>query len=307
MPTLLEYARSILEAQHGLITRSQALAGGHSAKQLHRLLRAGVWEVIDSGLYGPTGVPMTWIRRLCGVLLLAPEGSLASHRSCAALFRVGGIDDPPIEITIPRNTTFRREGVIVHESTDLWLARPVVVDGIPSTDLRRLAMDLGAVVSEGRMKHTIREIRHGHGVTSEQLLHTYLQHKRQGRNGGGALRDWLDRYFDLDGVPESGLELVVLDALLDSGLPAPVSQYWVTTPSGTFRLDFAYVDHLVCMEVDGSQHDDEDIAVSDAERTLALEGLGWTVLRIRSKHLASDLLRVIRTLRRLHTGSVVDR
>lgn len=307
MPTLLEHSRPILDVQHGLITRRQALSGGHTARQLHRLLRLGIWEVVDSGLYGPTGVPMTWVRRLCAALLLAPEGSLASHRSCAALFGVGGIDDPPIEITIPRNTTFRRDGVIVHESTDLWLARSVVVDGIPTTDLRRLAMDLGAVVSGARVKHTIREIRHGHGITSEQLLHTYLQHKRQGRNGGGALRDWLDRYFDLEGVPESGLELVALDALLDSGLPAPVAQHRVETPERSYRLDFAYPDRMVCVEVDGAQHDDEDIAASDEDRTAALEELGWTVLRIRSRHFASDLLKVITTLRRIHTGSVVDR
>ncbi len=306
MSSLLVDVRATLEVQHSLITRRQVLTTGHSPNQIHRLLRLGVWEVIDTGLYGPVGVPMTWKRRLMAAVLLAPAGSMASHRAAAAQHGVGGLDDPPIEISIPRGSSFRRPGVVVHESTDLALARAVLIDGIPTTDLRRLAVDIGAVVSPSRFTHTIREIRHGHAVTSEQLLHTYLQHKIQGRNGCGVLRDWIDRYFDVNGVPESGIELVVLDALLDLDLPTPEAQFWVETPTGRYRLDIAYPERLICVEVDGRQHEDAHIAAADEVRTATLKALGWHVIRIRSDHLASDLSAAIRQIRHLHTKSVVD-
>lgn len=277
------------------------LAG--SAAAVRRLVARGIWESIDRGLYGPTGAPMTWRRSLMAAGLLAPTGSLVSHRAAAALRGVGGLVDPTPEITIPRGTSLRRRWIVVHESVDLHLAGPSVVDGIPTTGLRRLAMDLGAVVSFERFKHTIRELRHGHGVSSEELLRTYLQHKERGRNGGGALRDWLDRYFDVSGVSESGLELVVLDALIDAGLPRPVRQHWVQTAGGRFRLDLAYPHLMIAIEVDGAQHGDLDLARNDQRRTGLLEALGWTVLRIRSSNLASDLATVVRTIR---LRSVVD-
>ena len=296
MRELLERVRPTLERQHSLITRAQVFDHGLTVAQLERLLRTGVWNAVDRSLYGPVGVPDTWRRRLLAAVLCSPPWSLASHRATAALHHVGGLAHPPIEISIPRGSSFRRPGVIVHESRDLRLARRTIVDGIPTTDVRRLAMDLGAVVSFERFKHSIREIRHGHGVTSEQLLATYLAHKRRGRNGGGALRRWLDRYFDVDGVSESGIELVALDALLDAGLPPPVRQFWVVTPEGRFRLDLAYVERKVCIEIDGRQHDDVDVSAADVARTRALERLGWTVLRVRSTHLATDLAKVVRVL-----------
>ena len=299
MRALLDLVRPTLELQHSLITREQSLACGLSVAQIERLVRLGVWDRVDRRLYGPAGVPNSWRRRLMGAVLCAPEGAAASHRAAAALRGVGGPLDPPVEISVPRGSRFRRPDVIAHESGDLGLARITVVDGIPTTDLRRVAMDLGAVVSFERFKHTIREIRHRHGVTSEQLLGTYLAHKRQGRNGGGALRDWLDRYFGVGGVSESGIELIALDALLDAGFPPPRRQFWVTTPVGRFRLDLAYPEQRICIEIDGRQHDDVDIAAYDAARTEALEGEGWVVLRVRSGHLASDLARVVSELRRL--------
>lgn len=299
MRTLLETVGPTLRSQHSLITRAQALERGLSRSQVDRLLRSGVWEAVDRTVYGPYGVAWTWHRRLMAAVLGAPDGARASHRSAAALYGVGGIAVPPIELSIPRGTRFRRSGVVVHESRDLDLALPTVIGGIPCTDLRRLAVDLGAVVSFPRFKHTIREIRHGHGVTSEALLGTYLAHKRQGRNGCGALRDWLDRYFDVQGVSESGIELVALDALLDAGLPAPVRQYHVDTPAGRFRLDLAYVDLQICIEIDGRQHEDADIKPNDARRTRALKALGWTILRVRSDHFATDLAEVVRALRRV--------
>ncbi len=299
MRSLLEAAAPVLCAQYSLITRPQFLELAGSDVGLRRLLRSGVWETVDRSLYGPSGVAMTWRRQLMVALLLAPSGSLISHRASAALQDVSGLFEPTPEITIPRGKKLRRPWLVTHESLDLHLADRVCVDGIATTGPRRLAVDLGGTMSFARFKHSVREIRHGHGVTSPQLLHTYLQHKCQGRTGGGALRDWLDRYFSVGGVSESGIELVVLDAILDCGLPAPVRQHWVHVCGYRYRLDLAYPDRRIAIEVDGSQHEDVDVAEDDAVRTERLERSGWLVLRVRSKHLATDLGDVLVRLHRL--------
>lgn len=306
MTDLLAVAAPLLARQHALITIAQAQELGASRQLVANYVRRGIWERVARGLYGPCGVPMTWRRRLMGAVLVAPPGSLASHRSCAALHRVGGLSDPPLELSVPRGHRHRPADVIVHESTDLELARRCTVDFIPTTGRARLAMDLGAVVSRKCFNQTIRELRYEHDLSTSLLLHTYLQHKRRGRNGGGALRDWLDRYFHVEGVPESGLEHVVLDAILDAGLPVPVAQHWVETASGSFRLDLAYPERRIAVEVDGRQHAEGDAPADDAARTAALERLGWTVIRIRSQFLATDLVTALAHLRRILTGHCGD-
>lgn len=303
MSPLLDEAAPLLRRQHALVTSRQLRLLGAHPQQISRLVERRVWEPLDHGVYGPTGVPHTWRRRLMTAILAGPPGTVASHRAAAHLLGVGGLDDPAPELSIPRGTTFRRDGVITHESTDLDLAETLLVDHIPTTGPRRLAMDLGAVVSPARFTHTVRELRHGHGVSSDGLLRTYLRHKRQGRNGGAALRDWLDRYFEVSGVSESGPELIVLDALLDAGLPTPDRQHWVVTDIGRFRLDLAWPELLIAVEVDGTQHEDLDIRGRDARRTEALELLGWTILRVRTQHLATDLARVLTQLRNLVSAS----
>lgn len=197
--------------------------------------------------------------------------------------------------------------MIVHESTDLEFADRRTIDGILSTGPRRLAMDLGSVVSEARFRHTIRELRFNHGVSSLDLLRTYLRHKRSGRNGGGALRDWLDRYYGIQGVAESGLEQLVLDALVDAGLPTPRLQLWVDAGAKRYRLDITFPHLMLAIEVDGSQHEDAAHEASDAIRDAALEALGWTVVHIKSKSLATDLARAIATVRRLQQEFVDSR
>lgn len=296
MPEELEAAGRILAAQQSLITTKQAASVDIGRERCRSLVKQRIWERIDHGVYGPVGVPLTWRRRLMAGLLLAPPGSLGSHRAAATLLDVGGIPSPKPELTIPRGTTFRRPWLIVHESTDLALADRRRVDGIAVTGPRRLAMDLGSVVSEKRYRQTVRELRARYGVTFEELLRTYLRHKRSGRNGGAALRDWLDRYVDVGGIPESGLEQLALDAFLDAGLH-PTAQLWVQVPDGPrYRLDLAFPHKMIVVEVDGSQHEERPAKAGDAARDAALEALGWTVIHVKSKTFAADLARAIRTV-----------
>lgn len=293
----LAAAARILARQQSLITTTQAEEVGVFRQRCKRLVDRGVWERVDHGVYGPAGVAMSWRRRTMLGLLLAPAGSLGSHRACAALLDVGAMLRPVPEITIPRGSTLRRPWLVVHESTDLDLADRCVVDGIPITGPRRLAMDLGAVVPPKQYRQAVRGLRSQHGVQFPALLRTYLRHKRSGRNGGGALRDWLDRYVDVGGVPESALEQVALDAFIDAGL-TPVAQHWVELDGGTrYRLDLAFPGLMLAIEIDGSQHEEKPATIADARRHAALVAAGWTVLRIRSKTFTTDLLSAIDTVR----------
>lgn len=51
-------------------------------------------------------------------------------------------------------------------------------------------------------------------------------------------------------------------------------------PIGRYRLDFAWPDVKVALEVDGAQHRQPDHAAQDAYRDAFLRGRGWLVFRV---------------------------
>ena len=82
-----------------------------------------------------------------------------------------------------------------------------------------------------------------------------------------AVRNWLS--------PESPMEAALQRALEAHGV-RPVLQYRV----GTYRLDFAFPEKRVGVEVDGhAYHSTKIQRARDAQRDRFLAGLGWAVLR----------------------------
>jgi very-short-patch-repair endonuclease len=49
---------------------------------------------------------------------------------------------------------------------------------------------------------------------------------------------------------------------------------------GRYRLDFAFPDVMIAIEIDGWQHGRPETMLRDAERDRALRAKGWTILRV---------------------------
>ncbi len=50
---------------------------------------------------------------------------------------------------------------------------------------------------------------------------------------------------------------------------------------GKYFIDFAFIDKMIAVEIDGRRHSDKEIKHKDAIRTKFLESKGWTVYRIK--------------------------
>jgi len=303
-PTIPSDVRSLLEEQHHLITTSQVSDLGHHPSVLARLRDADVVPRIDGRVHGIAGVPMTWERRMLATVLAAGGGARASHRAVARLLGVPTYEGAPIELSVLSKRKFARPGVIVHESRDLAYVPPIHIDGIPCTPPRRLAVDIGAVLGETAYTTVIRELRRSHGVSWKQLAAILELHSRRGRNGCGPLRRQLERYHGIDGIPDTTLEQVFLDDLIDAGHPPPTCQHVVPQPHDEpFRLDFAWVPARLDVEIDGPHHRTDAARRRDARRDAVLRRLGWKVLRFDEEEVmyapGGVLYAVRRTLERL--------
>lgn len=277
-------------AQLSLVTRRQVLAAGGSDAAIGRRLRSHAWELAERGVYALAGVEWTWRRNLAAVVL-SISGAVASHRAAAVLLGARWDDraTSPLELSVPakrspiRGFELTRERapdlpIVLHERLDFGLIAPVLIDGIPTTPPLRLATDLGAVVPFDRYRRAMAIVRRRHDVDWVALERTYRRHAAQGRNGGGALRDLLDRHFGEQGAPDEVVEIRCADLLRAAGLPAPEHQYEIIRPDGRRAFfDLAYPELRIGIETEGAVHGDDDVRQQDHRRRNTLQLVGWTV------------------------------
>jgi very-short-patch-repair endonuclease len=275
--------------QHGLVERSQVgLSDGSIAEWVaaKRLIR------VHPGVYRVAGAPVTREQRLLAACLAAGAGSAVSHRCAAHEWALGRFADV-IEIVTPRAQWPRLRGVVVHRSTDLVPEHITVRHGIPITKPLRTLVDLGAVapwaVSDGLERGLTARL---FGIHAADAALDELG--RKGRTGVGVFRRVVDNRALGRGIPDGLLEPRMARLLRRHDLPVPVFQHWVTRD---IRVDFAYVDRMIAIEVDGHEaHGTPQAMARDLVRQNELVMLGWTVLRFTWHQVVKQPDTVARTL-----------
>ena len=270
---------ALARAQHGLITLAQLLACGVSGDQVKRWLRAGRLERVHPGVYRLPGAPSTWEQRLLAAVMGAGPGAAASHRAAARLWGLG--HDDPVEVSVRRGRLPRPAGVVLHRSTDLDDGCVRVRRGIPVTDPLRTLVDLGAVLPAWAVEDAVDRALVARLVTVAGLETVLDDLGRPGRRGTGVLREVLDRRALGADRPDGLLEPRMARLLQRHDLPPAVFQHEVRDGRRfVARVDFAYPDRRVALEVDGWEtHATPAALQDDLACQNALVALGWTVLR----------------------------
>jgi very-short-patch-repair endonuclease len=277
----------ITARQHGLITREQCVLGGMSVRQIQRRVESGAWLPIDTSTYRVAAAPFTWSTRVLAPVLAT--GGLASHRTAAVIWGIGGVRPGQPEITVPRPSRFRRRDVRVHESGDIHLAGRRVRDGIPVTGVGRTLVDLGASAPWTVVEDAMTDALNLRLISWAKVLEAYATHACRGRAGCGALRRVIDKNHKT-AIAGSRLELRLERALANAGLPSPDRQIEIRDRAGVIgRVDFAYGGARVVIEVDGrSTHARRLAFEADALRRSRLAAAGWVVIHVTWEQLFAD-------------------
>jgi hypothetical protein len=292
---------ALAHQQHGIFTRAQATSLGLTAGQINWRVRAGVWVVVDYGVYRASSTPSSWHQRLLAACLAGP--AVASHRSAGRLWHLPGCDDSMIEVTAVRHLRRHARDVTWHESRHLDGRDVTIREGVPVTSVDRTIIDLAAVVPESQLLAALDDACR-RNLTSCHRVAGRARELHSRRRGQGRLRRVLEHRLDGDPVPESVLE-TEFDALVRSlGLPEPVRQHEVRLLGGRrARIDFAYPSEQVAVEIDGARH---HACVGDWHDTLLrqneLAALGWIVLRFTVRDLRDRSEEVAATVRRALTA-----
>jgi very-short-patch-repair endonuclease len=265
-------------AQHGVFTAAQFLEAGFTRDQLRYRIRAGEIVAVDELVYRHASTPANSKQRLMAACLGGP--AIASHRSAGALWDLPGMPHQIVEVTALRHRRRHTSDVVWHESFHLSERDVTEIEGIPCTRPIRTFLDLGVVLTPDALETVLNEgIRRK--LLSASAIARRLEQLGRMRRGTAVVRAVLDRHTSMRRAPESVLETRFLQLVRSAGLPEPVPQHQVSSDGKVCaRLDFAYLNRRIAIELDGAVHHSGHIARKrDRLRDARLGDLGWRVLR----------------------------
>lgn len=159
---------------------------------------------------------------------------------------------------------------------------------IPTTDPARTLIDLASLVDEETLEialdDALRRL-----ISLPRLRWRIRTFGVNGKRGAARLSALLEERGPASRVVESALETLFLRLIKQSGLPLPEKQFEIRD-NGRFvaRVDFAYPDRKLVIEVDGfSSHSSRLAWDYDRERRNWIEALGWRVLNVTKTQIRS--------------------
>lgn len=205
--------RELLERQHGMITRSQALQRKLSRQALrHRLRLDGPWQVLLPGVYATFTGAATGTQREMAAQLYAGPGSVITGQAALAAHGVRVLDRRAVDVLIPaqrrrqdaefvRVLRTRRMPKIVYSAgeiryvpparavadaarmlSDMSDARTLVATAIQGRNVRvaELAQELaqGPAIGSARLRAALAEAAEGVRSTAEADLRALIRHSR---------------------------------------------------------------------------------------------------------------------------------
>ncbi len=281
-------------AHHGVISRDEARRLGLGPADIDRRVRAGVWERIFPGVYRLVGAPVGVLGAMRAAVLLGGLGAAVSHGSAAWLW--GLLDTAPDipTVTVSRNRTVRAAGVRAVRSRSP--VTPVVRRAIPCTAAARTIVDCAAEVSAAELDDLVDRAVARRVLRIDALADVVGRPEVRHHPGRLALARRLKERGVTGSPAPSVLESRMARLFARHGLPAPLAEV-VWGPNRRYRLDFAYPNLKLAIEVDGwSAHLAPEKLRSDNRRCNALIRAGWTVLRYTWWEVSFDPERVAREI-----------
>jgi hypothetical protein len=282
----------VARRQYGLLSCVQALAIGYSPKQIRTRLRRGTWTAVRRGVYVIGGAPPSWEQTLLAVTL-AVEECWISHGTAARLRQLRHAPEiGAIEVLRPYGKHRGGEGVIEHRSR-------IISPADVSRHLRIPVMSIGRTIVEcsGRLTpvqtgEMIDDAARRHRRTLEETRAAFARVASGGNRRLASIRTALALRLPGYDPGESDLELRALRTLVAAGLPMPVQQLRITLNGRRRRIDLAYPELKIAIELLGWEwHGGRAAFDADHARSNELVSVGYRLLQFTSETSDEDMVR----------------
>jgi very-short-patch-repair endonuclease len=222
-------------------------------------------------------------------VLACGEGAALSHRSAAALWRIGTEVQDRIDLSVRRTTRVRRPELRVHRRPTLGPQDLVRHDGIPVTSPARTLVDLSTELTPMAVERAVNDADKSDLIDPETLRKRLERYR--GEPGVRPLRQILDkRTFRLS---DSDLEIFFRRIATEATLPPPLSKQLVNG----WEVDFYWPELGLVVETDGLRyHRTPSAQGRDAERDRTHVIAGLTPLRFTHYEIRHEAPKVRRAL-----------
>lgn len=252
--------------------RAQALDLGHTPASIRHRLECGNWTNPYRGVYRVLP-PGDEVQQLTAAVHALPD-AVVSHESAARLLRLGNVPATDATVTVHASTTHRFEEVRVRRAVaGVADTHRMSVGGLPATTVPRTLIDLAADLHPPVWEELAGECVVSGRTSLVAMRQVAADVCKQGKPGSALVNDFL---ADAE-ASRSRLEREVAALLAPL---APVAQYpapW----NPDLRLDFAFPDAKVAVEVDGHRFH-ATRARFDADRRRDRDAIrsGWQIIRV---------------------------
>lgn len=264
--------RQLLETQGGVATSSQILE--HlTRRRFESVVNSGVLERMWHGIYC-MGEPSQELR-LRGLDLACGKPVAVCLGTAAAVFGFDTEQPRDLHVLDPPGCALRNaDGLKVHRRDGAPL---VVADGRRATAPAWTAVEVARSLYRPRALATLDAALRSATCRLPELWRAAAEQK--GRRGIVAVRNLLPL---ADARSESPMESEARLVMIDGGLPVPELQYEILDGNGDLRrLDFAWLQHRVAAEYDGTAwHSGPEAMRRDRRRQAALMDVDWAVVPI---------------------------
>lgn len=278
-------------------------------------LRAGEWHRVRRGVFVESAsVPAEPYARRRALALAATvavgrglaAGRVVSHGSAALLWGLRLVAVPTAVHTVGAvppcedhaDDVVRHVGAVPHEER-------AEVAGVPVTSLLRTVRDCLLTADDGAHGLVVLDAGLRAGLTQDAVAGDIA--RATGRRGVRLARAVVP--FGDDGAESVG-ESLTRAALLELGLPAPLTQVHVRTAAGDYWSDLGWREWRTLVEYDGQVKYTADDGVrsllKEKRREDLLRGEGWRVLRLDRRDLRAPALLLDRLRRTLPAGVTAD-
>ncbi len=278
--------------QHGVVASWQLQAMGYTRAAIARLARGGWLHKLHRGVYAVGHRRLTlrghW---MAAVLACGPEAVL-SHFAAAALWGLQNPSRTRIDVTAPSKHTV--EGVQCHVARGLSDEDRAIVDGIPTTSISRLLLDLAPLEHPQRLRSTLESVQR-RDLLDVRALRTAIGRSR-GHHGQKPLKAALAELDDEAPWTQSELERRFLELVRGAGLPEPSANVVVAGQ----LVDFHWSQSGIVVEVDGyAFHANRRSFEEDRRRDVKLQVAGERVIRVTHRQIEHFPGQLVADLRRL--------
>lgn len=276
---MLQTVMALAWRQHGAFSVTQAEALGATRSWISRACARGTIVRRAPAVYVLAGTDDTARQRHMVQVLAAGEGSMVTADSSLG-FWCDEIELPRLpQVVVPRSCGYRTEAATIWRSSDLHLAKPTVLDGVPSVGIARALLDASMGRTPDAVHRMIESCRRQRPLSPGALVEALRAHARPGRPGIVVYREALRAMRRV--VTDSEFERLVLRDLSAAGVPTPEVHHVVRLPGeDPIEMDAAWPGARIDLELDGADHLDRRAkARRDRQRDRLLQRAGWVVPR----------------------------